>query len=328
MSNDMLRALTGSADRPEVTLQRRYATDPDDLWQALTDPERLARWLGRMTVQPTGVGEAFEVHLGEAADDVGRGAITRCDPPHALACTWIWGQEAESTVTVTLTPIDQGATLLRLQHSRLEPVEAVGYGIGWEDLLTGLAVALAPATSSTAEAPQGATPTALEPTVGATPAEAPTAETHERAEQRWRTLAARPMSLSRTYAASPSELWRAFTTAEGLRTWWWTHWEDVAFEVEARLGGGYRITVPSQQIDLWGTYLRLEPASHLAFTWCWRGEDGVLVPDEAVDIRFIEVPGGTRVDLRHTGPWQDDAPAQNYRMGWEFTLEALRRQLG
>ena len=49
-----------------VRIEDRYDTDVDDLWSALTDPARLARWYGQVEgdLQPGG---EFRVYL-EAAD--------------------------------------------------------------------------------------------------------------------------------------------------------------------------------------------------------------------------------------------------------------------
>jgi hypothetical protein len=45
-------------DRPAVRLERSYATDAADLWSALNDPVRLARWLTRVEgdLRPSGDG--------------------------------------------------------------------------------------------------------------------------------------------------------------------------------------------------------------------------------------------------------------------------------
>ena len=36
-------------DRGEVRVEDVYATDIDDLWEACTDPDRLARWIAQGT---------------------------------------------------------------------------------------------------------------------------------------------------------------------------------------------------------------------------------------------------------------------------------------
>ena len=71
----------------------------------------------------------------------------------------------------------------------------------------------------------------------------------------------------------------------------------------------------------------VEPRRRLAFTWVW-ADDDPATRDEAVDVTFRETERGTTVSVRHTGPWDSDAPAESYRQGWEFVLSELARRLG
>jgi len=42
----ILGSLRSADDKGVVRMEDRYDTDIDDLWSALTDPGRLARWYG------------------------------------------------------------------------------------------------------------------------------------------------------------------------------------------------------------------------------------------------------------------------------------------
>ena len=44
----ILGSLRSADGKGIVRMQDRYDTDIDDLWSALTDPRRLARWLGEV----------------------------------------------------------------------------------------------------------------------------------------------------------------------------------------------------------------------------------------------------------------------------------------
>ena len=46
--NRILGALRSHDGTGVVTVQDRFDTDIDDLWSAITDPDRLARWLGQV----------------------------------------------------------------------------------------------------------------------------------------------------------------------------------------------------------------------------------------------------------------------------------------
>ena len=80
--------------------------------------------------------------------------IEACEEPHRLAALWIWPNETDSRVSLSLQ--QQGdATVLTLEHSLLTEKTAVDYGYGWEDFLNRLTEFLAdrdPATVSWSDA--------------------------------------------------------------------------------------------------------------------------------------------------------------------------------
>jgi uncharacterized protein YndB with AHSA1/START domain len=114
-----------------VRFEREYATRPEDLWLACTDPERLARWLAAIS----GVFEAG----GQLFIDYGDGehneiVIRRCDPPRSLDLDWSYGDQFTSTLRVEIEPSDGGATLI-LEHRGLPADQATGYSAGWHAFL-------------------------------------------------------------------------------------------------------------------------------------------------------------------------------------------------
>jgi uncharacterized protein YndB with AHSA1/START domain len=68
-------------DLPILQFQRRCDADPTDVWSALTDPERLARWLFPATLEGR-PGGSLTFHLGEYGD--GSGTIVAWDEPNLL----------------------------------------------------------------------------------------------------------------------------------------------------------------------------------------------------------------------------------------------------
>ena len=67
-----------------VVATRTYDTDADDLWDALTSPERIPRWF--LPVEgDLKLGGRYQLK-GNAG-----GTITRCEPPQALDVTWEFG---------------------------------------------------------------------------------------------------------------------------------------------------------------------------------------------------------------------------------------------
>lgn len=119
--------------------RRTYPTDRDDLWQALTDPDRLPRWFLPVT-------GALEVGGRYQLEGNAGGIIERCDAPESFAVTWEMG-EMVSWLSVTLAPAD-GGTLLELTHEA--PVDPDFWdmygpgavGVGWDLALMGLGLHL------------------------------------------------------------------------------------------------------------------------------------------------------------------------------------------
>jgi uncharacterized protein YndB with AHSA1/START domain len=124
-----------------VVASRTYPTDVDDLWDAVTTPERIARWFAAVSGDLE-VGGRFQVE-GNAG-----GEVLTCDQPKHLAITWEFAGDT-SWVDVHLEETTDGATLT-LRHAadvRDNPHMATygpgAVGVGWELGLMGLAEYLA-----------------------------------------------------------------------------------------------------------------------------------------------------------------------------------------
>jgi uncharacterized protein YndB with AHSA1/START domain len=117
---------------------RSYDTTVEDLWNAITTPERLARWF--LPVEgDLKLGGRYQLK-GNAG-----GTISRCDPPEALDLTWeIMG--GTSWVNLRLAP-DGRKARLSLEHiahkegigeEHLKQFGPGAVGIGWDLGLHGL----------------------------------------------------------------------------------------------------------------------------------------------------------------------------------------------
>jgi uncharacterized protein YndB with AHSA1/START domain len=119
-----------------VVATRTYPTSPDDLWSALTDPERLPRWFAAVEGDLR-LGGRFQVQ-GNAG-----GEILTCDAPTRLSLTWEMGG-GTSWVDVDLDGTEDSTTLtLRHTAEQTDPefYETYGpgaVGVGWELSLLGL----------------------------------------------------------------------------------------------------------------------------------------------------------------------------------------------
>jgi uncharacterized protein YndB with AHSA1/START domain len=123
-----------------LAVTRSYDATSEEVWDALTTPERIPRWLGPTTGDFT-VGGRFDI------EDNASGEILACDKPTLLRVTWEYGGEI-SWVDATLQPSGSG-TELTVEHAAAVPLELWdqfgpgAVGIGWEMMLMGLAEHLA-----------------------------------------------------------------------------------------------------------------------------------------------------------------------------------------
>src|SRR3954447_19178105 len=123
-----------------VTVERTYAEPADQIWPAITQPDRIGRWLAPVQGDLR-LGGRFQIE-GNAG-----GTVLTCEPPHTLAISWEFGGHV-SFVDVTLE-VTAGGTLLRLVHSSpSDPAHWENFGpgavgIGWELALMGLGMHLA-----------------------------------------------------------------------------------------------------------------------------------------------------------------------------------------
>lgn len=119
-----------------------------------------------------------------------------------------------------------------------------------------------------------------------------------------------------------ADVWTAWTTAPGLATWWWTGWDDTTYEVEARVGGRYRIAAPAVGVAVHGEFERVHAPTAFDATWIWTDDEGTS-PVEHVRVELRDQHGSTLVVVTHTGPWTTPEPGDQYREGWVHVLERL-----
>jgi uncharacterized protein YndB with AHSA1/START domain len=123
-----------------VRMKSRYETDIDDLWSALTDPERLARWYGRVDGDFRVGGELTATVFGSGWD--GRGRIDVCVPPRKLEVT-MWEEEDAKHVVAAELVADGDDTILVIER-RGVPLDLLwAYGSGWQTHVEDLGAHLA-----------------------------------------------------------------------------------------------------------------------------------------------------------------------------------------
>lgn len=135
----LLASLRADDGKGTVRLEDVYDTTPADLWSALTQPDRLARWIGEVTgdLRPGG-----RFHARFTSTWEGAGRIDVCDPHRHLRTTMDPGSEEETTIEATLTA-EGPKTRLVIEERGLPLHQVAAYGAGWqahaEDLTAHLA---------------------------------------------------------------------------------------------------------------------------------------------------------------------------------------------
>lgn len=126
-------------DAALVHVEDVYATTPEDLWAAITEPARLARWLAEVSGELV-VGGALRIRFTSSWE--GDGRVDVCEPPHRLVVTTTEDGGAATEIVAVVTPEGDGARLV-VEDRGLPTDAAPFHAAGWQVHLEDLAAALA-----------------------------------------------------------------------------------------------------------------------------------------------------------------------------------------
>lgn len=122
-------------DRVEKTLH--LGAPPERVWQAITDPEQIARWFPDRTDLEPRAGSVGWFDWTEHGKYAVR--VEEVDPPRRLV--WTWAREpnvglddaARTTVEWTLAPAEDGGTTVFLRETGFtDPAARDGNDAGWD----------------------------------------------------------------------------------------------------------------------------------------------------------------------------------------------------
>jgi uncharacterized protein YndB with AHSA1/START domain len=117
--------------RQRLEFRRSWPDPVDDVWAALTEPDRLARWIGvyEGARGPGGTGNFAMTH--EEGEPVGQPMrIVECDPPRRLVVEWV--QEDTDAWRVDLDLTTEGdRTVLRFVQVFGADADVTDYAMGW-----------------------------------------------------------------------------------------------------------------------------------------------------------------------------------------------------
>ena len=112
-----------------LEFSRTYDVPVEQVWSAVTDPDRLDLWFGRWTGDPAS-GTVEVVMTAEGDVPAQQVAVDACEPPYRLAVTTA-GPDGAWPLEVTLQEQGTG-TALRFVHHLVEPYDATSIGPGWQ----------------------------------------------------------------------------------------------------------------------------------------------------------------------------------------------------
>lgn len=137
----IIGSLRSADGKGVVHIEDRFDTGIDDVWSALTDPSRLARWLGDVEGDLR-LGGEYRARF-HASGWEGTGRVEACEPPRRLVVEQAGSEKVGLQVTeITLTADgDQTVLVFEQRGMPLEYLPAYGAGnqVHIEDLAAHLA---------------------------------------------------------------------------------------------------------------------------------------------------------------------------------------------
>lgn len=307
--------LDGSIERADdggwiVAFERRLDKPPDKVWSVLTEPARLANWLGEVEVDLR-VGGVFNIQFrGMSARMTGQ--ITALEPGRVLEYTWLENNgKPESRVRWEILPAPEGCRL-RLMHRFREGCllqELTHFMGGWHGFLDAIAMA----TDGT-----------FVPYADEKPLEAGYRKRYledESVANRAHFLKRPGVRLERLLPGPITRVWDHLTRPGLL-----PHWFGEKSSIEPRVGGAVSLLDGHVR----GTVTRWSPPRQLSYTWNvfapGEGPEAVSAYPESYLTLTLE-PRGDQVLLRldHL-PVLERFEPQN-AMGWHTFLDILEDTL-
>ena len=135
------------------------------------------------------------------------------------------------------------------------------------------------------------------------------------------------LSLRRRFNAPPERVFAAWTDPEKMKRWMGPgQVEAVTLEIDARVGGRYRIVMrsPNGDIhDVGGIYREIVPNEKLVFTWAWQSTPE---RDSLVTVLVKPDGDGTLLTITHEQFFDEDA-RDRHQNGWNGALDKLEKFL-
>jgi uncharacterized protein YndB with AHSA1/START domain len=140
-SSRILGSLRSADGKGIVRMEDRFNTDINDLWSALTDPRRVARWYAQVEGDLRPGGDLRLLVHGSGWEGTGR--IETCEPPRRLVVTTRELQEQFDVVLEATLTSDGDQTILIIEARGMPLDKLPFYGAGWQIHVEDLAAHIA-----------------------------------------------------------------------------------------------------------------------------------------------------------------------------------------
>ncbi len=124
----ILGSLRSADGKGVVRMEDRFDADIDDLWSALTDPRRLARWLGEFEGDLR-LGGEFRARFFASGWE-GTGRVEACEPPQRLRVRTKHVRAPYDLVIEATLTAGGDQTILIVEERGMPLDQLAGYGAG------------------------------------------------------------------------------------------------------------------------------------------------------------------------------------------------------
>jgi len=137
-ATDRLGMIERHGDHIDVRFERLYRRPLESVWKALTEPDRLADWMGESVVEPF-VGGRYETMLDGIKPM--RGRVRVWEPPTLLEYDWHSDHAPQSIARWELSPVETGTRVI-FRHQGIPYANANLMSPGWHVYLDHLGAVL------------------------------------------------------------------------------------------------------------------------------------------------------------------------------------------
>jgi uncharacterized protein YndB with AHSA1/START domain len=125
-------------------------------------------------------------------------------------------------------------------------------------------------------------------------------------------------------AATAGRVFKALTDPRELLQWWGSPetYQGRKWDTDFRVGGKWRVegeSAAGEPYAVFGEFLEIEPPRRLVQSWGYDWDHGKDQPPTTLTYVLEDVPGGTRLTVRHEGFTGPDGCA-SHATGWELVL--------